>query len=164
MRRKTKEDRTFQNQALIVYFLQQPPSSCPTAHAHTSHRVYAEHVISEALLSTGWRDRGQDLVTFQSVHPIQYSAFRIQKDGQSLLVLGYQLPVTHLQVTGAQELTIGRVEELMTFQCPFGFELLATHVTKVGLLSSVAVHMSLDVALASSCIFTKRTLEGLHTY
>lgn len=164
VRRNTKEDRAFQNQALIVYFLQQPPSSCPTAHAHMSQRVYAEHVISEALLSTGWRDRGQDLVIFQSMHPIQYSAFWIQRDGQSILVLEYQLLVTHVQVTGAQELTVRRVEELMTFQCPFGFEFLATHVTEVGLLGAVAVHMSLEVALAASCIFTKRTFEGLHTY
>lgn len=129
-----------------------------------SQRVYAQHVISEALLSTGWRDRGQDLVILHCVHPIQYTAFRIQRDGQSLLVLEYQLPFTHLQVTGAQELTIRRVEELMTFQCPFGFEFLATHVTEVGLLSAVAVHMSLEVALAASCIFTKRTFEGLQTY
>lgn len=80
------------------------------------------------------------------------------------MVLEYQLLVTHVQVTGAQELTVRRVEELMTFQCPFGFKFLATHVTEVGLLSAVAVHMSLEVALAASCIFTKRAFEGLHTY
>lgn len=46
------------------------------------------------------------------------------------------------------------VKELMTFQCPFGFEFLATHVTEVGLLGAVAIHMSLEVALATGCIFT----------
>lgn len=60
-------------------------------------------------------------------------------------------------------LPIRRVKELMTFQCPFGFEFLATHVTEVGLLSAVTIHMSFEVALATSCIFTQRTLEGLHT-
>lgn len=52
----------------------------------------------------------------------------------------------------------------MTFQCPFGFEFLAAHVTEVGLLGAVAIHMSLEVALATSCIVTQRTFEGLHTY
>lgn len=55
------------------------------------------------------------------------------------------------------------VKELMAFQCPFGFEFLATHVTEVGLLGAVAIHMGLEVALATSCIVTQRALEGLHT-
>lgn len=101
---------------------------------------------------------------FQIVHPVKSSVFLLPGIGQSLLALACQLPALHLQATGAWELTIRRVKELMTFQCPFGFEFLATHVTEVGLLSAVTIHMSFEVALATSCIFTQRTLEGLHTY
>lgn len=78
---------------------------------------------------------------------------------QQMWLLGCRV-VTH---SALELLPVRRVEELMTFQCPFGFEFLATHVTEVGLLSAVAVHMSLEVTLAASCIFTKRTFEGLHT-
>lgn len=34
----------------------------------------------------------------------------------------------------------------------------------MGLLSAVTIHMSFEVALATSCILTQRTFEGLHTY
>ena len=51
----------------------------------------------------------------------------------------------------------------MAFQRPFGLELLATHVTQVGLLSAVTIHVSLEVALATSCVLTQGTLEGLYT-
>lgn len=33
----------------------------------------------------------------------------------------------------------------------------------MGFLSAVTIHMSLEVTLATSCILTQRTLEGLHT-
>ena len=62
-----------------------------------------------------------------------------------------------------KSLTVGSVKELVAFQRPFGLELLATHVTQVGLLSAVTIHVSLEVALATSCVLTQGTLEGLHT-
>lgn len=34
----------------------------------------------------------------------------------------------------------------------------------MSLLSAVTIHMSFEVALATSCILTQRTFEGLHTY
>ena len=63
----------------------------------------------------------------------------------------------------SHSLTVGGVKELVAFQRPFGLELLATHVTQVGLLSAVTIHVSLEVALATSCVLTQGTLEGLHT-
>lgn len=60
-------------------------------------------------------------------------------------------------------LTVSSVEELVTFQRPFGFELLATHVAEVGFLGAVTVHVSLQVALAASRVLTQGALEGLHT-
>lgn len=63
----------------------------------------------------------------------------------------------------SHSLTISGVKELVAFQCPFGLELLATHVTQVGLLSAVTIHVSLEVALATSCVLTQGTLEGLYT-
>ena len=64
----------------------------------------------------------------------------------------------------SHSLTVGGVKELVAFQRPFGLELLATHVTQVGLLSAVTIHVSLEVALATSCVLTQGTLEGLHAY
>lgn len=87
-----------------------------------------------------------------------------------LLDLECQLPTPLLRgrkkliMLWSHLLTVSCVKELVTFQCSFRFEFLATHVTQVGLLSAVTIHMSLEVTLAASGILTQRTFEGFHTY
>lgn len=55
------------------------------------------------------------------------------------------------------------MKEFMALQSAFWFEFFPTHITKVGFLRAVTIHVGFQVALAASGILTEGTFKGFDT-